>query len=348
MKIIELKDYATYEGINYSTLSKMSADPRLIDPEYIKKKPTDSMDLGSLVDCLLLTPSEFDSIFHYSSVEKPGDRMGELLDNYLASGGVAVTSIEELDLKFLAQCRENIGGYRGKWGIDAVAKEFATDCIPYFKDLAASDGKRIIAPTMKKDTEDAITLIQTCDQWDLPNIFAGPGVRTVSKVPNCEINYQVPIIWNYTIAPSKKTYVMKSLLDIMIVNPDNGNVDILDLKVVGDNPRDFYKKWLTWNYHLQASMYTAAVRSLMFAKGKSIGKITFSFIVASTKYPPIKWRVTEGQIAMGEMGAQLFSGTRVQGFKELIIQYDFHRSTGNYIYSPTEIADNNYFAVRTV
>ena len=349
MPIIKLEDYDKYEGINYSTLSKMSIDPRRIDPDYIKSKPTEAMDLGSLVDVMLFTPDDIKTRFHFSKVEKPGDQIGLLLDNYMASGGKPVSTVAELDLELIAKCRENIGGGWGKWGTDAVANAFVKACGPYFEDYVAAGDRRVIDLSLAEAATKATTQLQTCTVWDLPNLLSGPGEReivTKNITGMANIQYQVPIAWEYMIG--KDVFKCKSLLDIMVTSEDGTKIDILDLKVVGDNPRDFYKKWLTWNYHIQASMYVAAVNNMMMNKGIHVNKVTFSFIVASPIFPVIKWNMTDGQITLGEKGGMLATGHKVKGFSELITQLNWHRLTGQYQYSPSELNDTNTFSLRIV
>ena len=117
------------------------------------------------------------------------------------------------------------------------------------------------------------------------------------------------------------------------------HIDLYDLKVTGDHPREFQKIFFRFGYHIQAIMYMKALAQLYNIPESFIDT---RFLVASVGHKPILWRVPTSMLHTGLYGATLSAGYKVRGLEQLVAQYYWHTNNQIFEYTQEEYEDQNY------
>jgi hypothetical protein len=357
-RILTASEYDSFDAINYSTLSQMRKDPRNLTLTAEQKRlnfiTNPAMKLGALVDCMCFTPEEVDKLYYFAVNEEPGDKMGELMVNYLASGGPTDT----IDMDILSTSRD-VTGFQSNWGMPAVLKNFTEKCQPYFSDLSAAGNRTIISPSLKNKADKTVTSLMTCPYFGLSEVFRGQTIREYAGrhftfdgiESDWQIYYQMGMTFPLVLTNSKgaiEQVQCKGKTDIILVSEATKDVYIIDLKVTGNPPREFKNNWLSWNYHIQAAMYNEAVLAWMDLMGMKDYQIQFMFLVAHPEHQPIIWQMSEQLLTFGRNGGQIYSGTFIPGLFDLIDQYQWHMTTQVFDYTMDEFLLSNFLTLRII
>lgn len=359
-KLLNEEEYSKSTAINYSTLSAMSKDPTnlLVTPEERDRmyKTSYPMRLGSLVDCTIFTPEQVKDRFYFASATEPGDKMGEILTNYLASGGTPIESEEDLNednLLLLRNARTAIG-FQPSWGEPAFLTNFFKSCGPFMHDYIAAGNRAIVPPKMKEESDKVITGLLTSDIPFISTILSGPGQKSLDKFGQIraglwKVAYQTGMEFEYRFGGKTLPRVGFAKVKLDTIAVRNHEALVVDLKVTSKNPRDFYYEWIKSGYYIQAAMYhDGAARMLQFTgavNNVSLANVTFMFIVASPLYPAQVWTVSPEMIKAGTTGANLPGGGRIRGYEELIDQYLWHIETSMYTYTEDEMGLKNILRI---
>jgi len=300
------KEYRAHKGINYSLLSSLATSPKGL---VAKKKDESYFTLGSLVDCLCTTPEEFHNLYYVMTVTKPGsDMMQKYAEEYLATGS-------HTDALAASGYKSGIttpakGKTESKWDIEGV---------PYYDALVAGKGKLVVS--MEE-------YMQACQMKNIlhKNEFT-------SKYFNDSNMFQVPIIWKYY---GKEC---KALLDIIDIDHERKTIRPVDLKTTGKSVLSFSSAYISYKYYLQAAFYTNALvyaikNDPSYAIYKEYAVLPFQFVVIETGMynPPHIFEVDDLDMVVAENGGQTANGYEVKGYKQLIEELEYHRTTGQYDY----------------
>jgi len=310
------KEYRAHKGINYSLLSSLATSPKGL---VAKKKDESYFTLGSLVDCLCTTPDEFKDLYYVMTTTKPGsDMMIKYVEEYMATGS-------HTDALAASGYKSGIitpakGKTESKWDLEGV---------PYYNALKASKGKIVVS------TEE---YMQACQMKNIleKNEFTSKYFKKGNK-------FQQAIIFKYY------GRECKALLDMVDIDDDRQTIRPVDLKTTGKGVYSFRTAYISYKYYLQAAFYTRALKYAIendidgYGKYKDYTFLSFQFVVIETGMfnPPCIFEVDDLDIAVGEHGG-IINGTdrEVKGYKDLIDELEYHRTTGQYDYSQ-EVYENS-------
>ena len=318
-----VKEYRAKEAINYSSLSALATSPQ----SYITR---DDMEVipafrkGSAVDCLLTTPDDFHSEFYVMNVNKmPSEMMMKYIDELFITD-----SHEKAYIK---------SGYKLKQ--ERVEEKFNTEGKEYYDGLKDARGKTILSYDEYTHIQMAVNQVKEGDftKEYFPIMSPNPmGSGPIRRL------YQFPIYWEL------EGHACKSLLDILVVDPDKKEISPIDLKTTGKSALNFRSAFMKWKYYLQAAFYTEAVN---FWKNNDASladyKINkFKFIVVETlgQNPPVIYEVTENDLNIGRNGGFDQYGNVIKGFINLIEDLGYHEKAGKWDF-PREIYENNGVAI---
>lgn len=359
-RLLTAEEYNTLDAINYSTLSQMRKDPKNLTLTEEQKRlnfvTNPAMKLGALGDCMLFSSDAIDTTYYFSVASEPGEKMGELLTNYLASGGRPVVAIDDLtgnNLDILTASRDTVG-FQTRWGMPAIAKNFIETCGPFFQDLINAEQRVIISPPLKVRADKAVTSLQTSIYFGISDIVKGEtGLINTREFTfdgiagDWNVLYQTGITFPFLLSTTEQVQC-KGKTDIILINKEEKVVYVIDLKITGNPPREFGFKWLGMNYHIQAAMYVEAVQNWFIQMGFNNYEIRFKFLVANPDFSPVFWNMTPAMLTFARNGGTLYNGSYIPGLVDLIRQYQWHKEKQIYDYTPEEFAMKNDLTLRIV
>lgn len=303
-----IKKYREVDAISYSKFSKLATHPRNLLAD--EKKKSDSLDFGSLVDCLMFTPEDFDNSFYKTSVKKPGGEMQKWLDAYLAYE--LPTDFTLMDTDEIIMKSRAVSGYNKKLLPATALQKFHDECDEYLTVIGEA-GDRVIV--FSEDMDRAIA-----DQSKLlSNEFTAPYF---TKSKELEIRNQLDIYFEYD------GLKFKCLLDGAIFDHKNKTIKPYDLKTTSESTLAFEGEFIKWKYHIQAGLYRLGL-SIAYPDYKIL---PFEFIVVNDWEEPIIWGVDDALHSICLLGGMLRSGRKIKGIYQLIEEYKWHEKEGKYDY----------------
>ena len=291
-------EYRNKEAVSYSLLSAF--DTHVKYGRGDEKKYSNAFRFGSLVDCLLTSPEEFDNDYVVYGGQAPTGQMGAFCEAL-----VKLYNINPLGDN--AQQAYDMVGFK-RDNLDKVLKRFETEGKEYCEAMIAAQDKTIITPD---DNAKAVQLVNT--------VYTSPFTSYLFKeLPEgVDRHFQYPVYWKYL------GIDCKSLLDMIIVDHNNMAVYPVDFKTTSYPVENFDGSFEKFKYYLQAAFYTEALKYAF--PEYEIKPFRFVVIHSELLDPPIVWLVGKDALHVGKYGGKLKSGRIVRGFHELIEEYKWHK-----------------------
>ena len=304
-----------YRGLklpSYSLLKRIddSGAKALI---FDKKLDSEAIDFGSLVDCRLLSPQEFDNKFFIDATEKPTGQLLELAD-YMITNLLGITSNDISEFKDNERV-EAISSMLGLFGstkdYDKRVAKFDTELFwNYLQAKQDSIGKTVFTPDILEESNDAVMVLKTH-----PNT-----AHLFSKSKNVEDFDQLALVSNINGVD------IKVLIDKVRVDHENKTITPYDLKTMDFRSQFFKSNFIKFKYYLQGSLYKE-VLSNWIKEELQLGYALedFKFIVYSRpdKYPSI-WNMGLDWHYKGLDGFENIYGDHEKGIYELLDDYVFY------------------------
>lgn len=313
MNILEkIKKYRELDALNYSFLkSVLNGNPKRED------KKSRVLDIGSLVDCLLTTPKDFDDLFVVIE-NMPGKKPCQIIDHIFEVADdlpdFQLTELAGIDKDFLFDLLDvyeyHLGTYKDSRD-EARISRFMNEARNYHSERLAKKNKVIVDQAMKELAKTVADSIRTSR---FTKIF-------FEELPEeLVVHNQVVIVANVS---GRKG---KCLIDMLIENPthnsivlDNGlvfpphSVCPIDIKTIGDYTNRFVRNMWKYRYDIQGSYYSKLLSKWVEANKPGYTVIDFMFIVESTKYigNPTIYILSETDRVIGEWGARRLGDTYV-------------------------------------
>jgi hypothetical protein len=323
-------EYNAIDAINYSTLSKLHRNPKLL----IAERPTEltmGQISGSLLDCFALSPQNFEEQFFLMTSKLPAEAMMNLLNQYLSLAGDDYYPIKD---ELVEEANKEIH-YGGKWGIAVVLTKFKEVCETYLQEKHLAEDRIIVDNLL-------VNRAQTMANKTILNPFISSVMATKSGITA----NKVVIVWTDEHIVSGIPLRCKAELDNLVLEIDSGgglNATINDLKYDSGDFLNFGDAYVKWNYHLQVAMYNRAVLGLLnsdticdsegikelVAAHGSFNSIRFNFIVVNENNEPLIYPVNLRDINLGYFGG-IANGVKKKGIHQLAEELLWHRETGYY------------------
>ena len=290
-------EYRGKEAVSYSLLSAF--DTHVKYGKGDQKTESSSFRFGSLVDCLLTSPEEFDKDYVIYAGEVPTGQMGQYCKYLLES--------EPFDMTPELTAYNKVGFKRDS--LDKVIARFEKEGKAYYDAMEAAKGKTIISPD---ENAKAVQLVNT--------VYTSPFTSYLfKKLPQgVDRKFQYPVYWEYA------GVECKSLLDMIIIDHNNMAVYPVDIKTTSYAVEKFDGSFEKFKYYLQAAFYTEALKYAF--PEYEIKPFRFVVIHSELLDPPIVWLVGKKALEVGKYGGKLKSGREVRGFDELVREYKWHKA----------------------
>lgn len=237
----EVKEYRDNPALNQSKLKKLIGYRPW---EFLRddKEETESLKLGSLVDCLFLTPQEFNNEFYVSTIKQPSDTMKSIVTEYYNC--IKQNDGEPTDFYHtgLLLSIANDHNYYPTYKSDTLLNKITKDGLAYLQELKASEGLTIISDDMLSKAQ-SITM-ELSDFMSDHSLFFEDKKQYIQK----------PLYGNYY------GIDIKGLLDMLLVDMENHKFQIIDLKTTSSATKEFPDSMRKYRYDIQMAFYKTLVR----------------------------------------------------------------------------------------
>jgi hypothetical protein len=324
------KEYRAISVDSSSSIKDFIKDRKAYFKKYIIGEKTNeernqAMIVGSLVDCLLFTPDDFEDKFIMSKYKAPNGKMGDFV-NALHKFSVLYNDKAFTDIALEAY-RES--GY--DWKFETVINKFTgSDAEGYYNELLLSEKKIIITESDRTNAENII------------NSFKGnPFTSSVINVDiseDIEVFDQLQYEFDYVLP-------LKMMADRVIVNRKKKTVSPYDLKVTY-NVELFITEFFIKKYaYIQSTLYTVGLTHWIKENFPGYSLQPFRFIVADSinYYDPLIYEVKNQFSSNLEpyfSKGFFFRKIRYPSFWKVINDIAWHKETGLWKISRDNHNDN--------
>lgn len=322
---MQVQAYKEAKALSQSSLKLLDYDPksfyyneeRWLKGEIASKpefKVTESMKLGEVVDCLLLTPLAFDSNFIINTAVSPSGQMLTFADEYIRLESIATEgytkTIEKEIVQQIAQSAYESAGFK-RDSFAKVLDRFKEEALPYYNVFRKGAGKTVITAEMYKHAQELIKALKE-DQYIKHYLCESTVGQTVYN--------QMELYHNFGGTP------LKGLLDRVIIDHDKKTVQAIDLKTTSE---DFFpSSIISYRYDMQAAFYTFLLQQ--WCQDNRITNyimLPFLFITVNTiSSKAVTWQLSNNDLYVGEWGGKTYYGKEVKGWRQLLDAYRWHKA----------------------
>lgn len=318
------RSYRQLDALSQSMIKDFYEDRKKFYKKYIlneevEEETTQAVKMGNLVDCLLLTPEEFDNKFFMSTcVTKPTEKMLAFtvaLAKHTREATDEEGIVRKEFLELASQARETAGF---KWDLDRVLKDFAgKEPEQYYQELRAVSGSgkmvvtgqdiehanRIVTAIRTGEFTAAVMNLQLQDHTDVYNQLAITGFEIEGRP-------------------------FKSLLDFLEVNHAEKYLQPWDLKAVWAIEEFYSEYYLKRKGYLQATVYDLACTHLRNTEYEGYEVRPMKFLVCDSinYYSPLVYELTIQDLMDGFRGF-VHRGKTYKGLIQLTKELNWHMDT---------------------
>ncbi len=322
--------YKQTKALSQSSLKLLDYDPKSFyynEERWLKgeiaNKPefdaTPAMRLGEVVDCLALTPKDFDSIFVVNTALSPSGQMLTFTDEYIKLEKIAsenyTKTLEKETVQQIAQSAYDYAGFK-RDSFTKVLDRFKDEGLAYYNTHRKAKDKIIITAELYKQAQELTKALKD-DKY-------ANDYMAYSEYPWQEILNQHEIYMelslNDTIIP------LKALLDRVVIDHDKKTIQPIDLKTTSE---DFFPSSIvSYRYDMQAAFYTWSLQlSKLKTSYRDYVVLPFLFITVNTvNSKVIVWELSDDDMYVGKHGGQTHTGRVVKGFLTLIEDYTWYKN----------------------
>jgi hypothetical protein len=323
------KEYRLLDRDSYSSLACFVNDRRKYYRKYILKEvgvdgtTGKSLVYGSLVDCLLFTPSDFDDRFVVIDFEMPTPQMKLFTEN-LAKRKIEndnLTQGRREDAKAIFQWAYNDTKYNEtgeevafkRQDLDTTFKKFEESCMNYYNFLLDTwgEGKMIVDTEMLSKAEEAVKRLR---------------YSTVTGIIiNQESDFRYEVYKQLIVLFKIKGRPFKSMLDEVIIDHESKTIQPYDLKT-SSSVEEFVNSYLKFSYYIQAGVYyqaCAAWKSQVGLDDYTVLPIKFIVIDNSNYLDPLIYTTDVSNLRQSLFGFEI-GGKRYKGVIDIIDDLSWH------------------------
>lgn len=345
---------------SYSSLKVFVEDRKKYYRKFILEEPlkeeSNSLTFGSLVDCLLFTPDDFDNRFCLSVTDAPKPQYRKLIDELmkvtessLDEQGEVTRELEDMLLEAYNNVKYDYAGNIVDFKRDSFEKVklkfIGSELEMYYRQLRESYGKEVI------DSSTINTALAVINE-----LRSNPITSEVINAVDSErytVFTQFPIIGSVkpllTIEAEGEDFEAKCLVDKLIIDHKEKQVWIYDLKTGWDNENEFLNNYFKYKYYIQAALYYYLVMQWK-AKQPDIKEYVVrlpQFIaVDSNNYKsPLIYTTDQENFNQGMKGFTI-KGRYYPGVIRAILDLIWHKRTGIWNISRENYKNNGVVSIR--
>lgn len=230
--------YRGLKAIHYSQLSSYySGGYKTL---FEEKKVTDSMVFGSLVDCLFTDSVNFENKFKVMDTKLPTEGILKVINLMIEKN--PTNKFESLTNLFIIQCCREVN-YGNNFKDDTKIK-YISDYAEYYNFRIESRNKQVIS---KDDFELAVKTVEALKTDE-----------KITELLSCREN--IDILYQPKVLTGFGDRQVKCMFDILILDFNNKSITPIDLKTTSNIEDNFESNFFTFNYWIQATLYSDNLR----------------------------------------------------------------------------------------
>lgn len=310
-----------YRGLDlpsYSLLKRLDdSGPRAINRKY--KLESEAVDFGSLLDCKLLCPEEFDNKFYFDATEKPTAQLLELADHVANLHENYNQIFDKEDIQRVSEELKLFGGVKDP--VKRIA-QFDKDIFwNYLKVRRDSVGKTIFTPDLLQECSEAEQILKTHPKT----------AHLFNHTKDQEILNQLMIITEVN------GLKVKCMLDEVVIDHKKQTITPYDLKATEVRQVNFPYHFKKMKYYIQGGLYKLALINYcrdVLQLGYEIQDFKFIVYSRSDRYPFV-WNMSYDWHLKAMDGFVDDRNERCKGINELIEEYRWY-------------VDNDYYNIEKI
>lgn len=264
------KEYRQVDTDSYSSVKVFIDDrkkyyKKFILKEVVKEEETPETRFGSLVDCLLFTPEEYEERYCLSLSTLPTGQYGKLVSelwrvtlNSINDAGEVTRSVDSMFEDAYNAVKFNKDGEIVDFKRDSLeaakAKFLGSDLEAHYRQLRESYGKTIIELSELENAQKVVIELKS-----------NPVTREVINLKTDDgrfiVYHQFAIIGEMknpafiTKENPEGVFPLKCLIDKLIIDHKKKMIYIYDLKTAWDNENQFQYNYFKYKYYIQLGVY---------------------------------------------------------------------------------------------
>jgi hypothetical protein len=295
---------------------------------------TRSMDVGNIVDALLTCPEAMDD--YYTDGIHCSDAIKEIID-------MAITTVKNINQGWFGEdnptavtaialdidtCKDYIvqaartKEYQKNWKDDTLFNNIKTNASRYFELRALHPHKIIIAPDLYRTANNCVQRIKADEITGgiLKGFF---GTAAMGSQSQMRVEKQLALFGRYS-----QTEI-KGLLDLVLFDDRNRVIYPFDIKTVKANAQ-FISNYYNYGYGYQGAYYSELLKQNY--PDYKVSDFRFIAGATTTDESPLLFRMPKSEQVLFQAGGIDRQGRRVVGWEETIMDYEWHKRTGQWLY----------------
>lgn len=325
------REYRALKRDSYSSIKDFAKDRKFYYRRHILGEDfTDEEDedratmMGSLVDCLLLCPDEFDNKFYISScTEIPSGMMLKFVEALYRQTLQCINSEGELTVEFATIAQQayvdvkydkegNVVAFK-RDKFENVIEKFVGPAKDYYDEIVRVRPNKLMVITMK-DLEHANNII-----------ISLKNSAFVSEIINRETNQRYEVRNQVMLQFHFMGMDMKCMIDKVIIDHEEKTVTPYDLKITWNVETFYYTYYLKRFTYIQAIIYQLALQDAY--PGYSVKNLSFITADTTNYLHPLIYELNGKDIDNALMGFEE-NGRYYKGLLTLIEELKWHKETG--------------------
>lgn len=283
-------------------------------------KKSDALDLGSLIDAILLDPDALSNYYVMAQYKASGKEkeVVDLVWTQLVKDEIPLGKIKTLStyIPIVEKAIEDIK-YQPKWKPETRVMKIVDNGSEYFEQLKEAGGKVIVSMDMWNLAHSTVDGI-------LEDFSTGPTFKMLKgdDCPEYIVVHKSADLYGTDTATGKEK---KGLLDFFIEDTRSKVIAPWDLKSAKSHAQ-FLQNYRMSRYGRQGAFYTALLKE-NFPKYKIL---PFQFLVVPTQSGerPEIYIMSESELIVNTDGGEHNMGYRIKGYKELMAEISWHENEG--------------------
>lgn len=273
------EEYRDSEALHYSQIAHFKRDG-IKCIEHLKDKiESESLTFGSVVDCMITEPEEFNNRFCICKPVSITDGGKKTLMQLLENGYGDIEEFSDIPQEAVSNAAIEAGFYvNSKYDKTRYVSVLATGNVSEYWKIIREKTKKAISYEMYEQAVQCVNAMRHCDM--MSDIF-------YNENSNVEILYQ----------PKFKTIIngipYTCMFDALVIDHDNKTIYPKDVKTTSKREDEFAMSYCQFNYDLQANLYRRVLQNIInndeFFKDYTIEEFEF-YVVNRTNPHPLVWK----------------------------------------------------------
>lgn len=298
----------------------------------IEEKKSDALDLGSIVDNVLLDPENLKNYYVLTEFKASGKEkeVADIVFGIIrgkiqaavdkneakesALSPMKWPKLVELEVEILEAIEVN--KYQPNWRTQTRLDKIKENCAEYFEQIKEADGKYIVTMEIWTKAHRLAELIK--DGYSTSNVYKLLKGELPEKVMKRYIIHKSRDLYGVDPATGKR---LKALLDFFIEDTKEMTITPWDLKTA-KSILQFWSNYRASRYGRQKAFYWELLRQ-NFPNHKILLP-RFLVIPTTTTETPEIFQMDEGELEMWTKGGDSQRGYSNKGFQELLVDLAWH------------------------